>query len=300
MGESSGGAIYTNGGNTRLTLSHCTFEGNTASFYGGGLYLDTLTLLEMSECTFEQNVAYGKGGAVFLDRSPLTLTNCTFVDNTAPIGSAIVVRHTYRSAIDNCIVVWNNDGEPVSCLDGGSADMWCCDVYGNVAGDWVGCLSGQLGQDGNICEDPLFCGEFNPAQPFSLNENSPCLPGNSQGCSLIGAWPIGCPYSDVREDGFNIPQALQVTSLEPNPFMVAAMIEYRVDQSHSPSAPCLRIFDTSGRSVRTLAQGFQPGGEYLVTWRGDDDFGRQVPSGVYIVRLEGSGKTVSRHLVRLR
>ena len=67
----------------------------------------------------------------------------------------------------------------------------CCDIFGNAGGDWTGCIADQLGVNGNISEDPLFCDP--EANDFTIAENSPCAPGNSPaGCDLIGALPVGC------------------------------------------------------------------------------------------------------------
>jgi hypothetical protein len=83
----------------------------------------------------------------------------------------------------------------------------CCDLFGNAGGDWVGCIADQYGFNGNIAEDPLFCGpggETIPmlhfdSSPYSLHADSPCLPGNhpdGADCDLIGARGVGCGLSD--------------------------------------------------------------------------------------------------------
>jgi len=61
---------------------------------------------------------------------------------------------------------------------GGSPTLSCCDIYGNAGGDWVGCIAGQLGVNGNICEDPLFCDSQN--LDFTLYADSPCAHAERQ------------------------------------------------------------------------------------------------------------------------
>lgn len=72
--------------------------------------------------------------------------------------------------------------------------LGCCDVYGNTGGDFVGPLSGMEGVDGNFSADPRFCDI--PSFDFSLEDCSPCLPGNhpdGYDCgSVIGALGVGC------------------------------------------------------------------------------------------------------------
>jgi flagellar hook assembly protein FlgD len=47
----------------------------------------------------------------------------------------------------------------------------------------------------------------------------------------------------------------------------------------------LRIYDPSGRLVRTLAEGDMEAGERNVVWDGRDERGHAVPSGVYFCLL---------------
>lgn len=62
----------------------------------------------------------------------------------------------------------------------------------------------------------------------------------------------------------------------------------------------LRIYDVSGRLVRTLVEGPQEAGQKTVTWNGRDDRGRNVASGVYFYRLQAPGyrKTLKMILVQ--
>jgi hypothetical protein len=62
----------------------------------------------------------------------------------------------------------------------------------------------------------------------------------------------------------------------------------------------LAIFAVDGRRVRTLAHGPRDAGTYRMTWRGDDDAGREMAPGVYWARLNVSGRTWNRRLVFLR
>jgi len=65
-------------------------------------------------------------------------------------------------------------------------------VYGNAGGNWVGCLAGQEGIDGNISADPLLCNVA--AEHYGLaDESSPCAPANTDCLELIGAINVYCP-----------------------------------------------------------------------------------------------------------
>ena len=54
----------------------------------------------------------------------------------------------------------------------------------------------------------------------------------------------------------------------------------------SDASVTLRVFDVSGRSVKTLLDGESYGpGRHDVIWRSRDEAGRVVPAGVYFYRL---------------
>jgi flagellar hook assembly protein FlgD len=52
-----------------------------------------------------------------------------------------------------------------------------------------------------------------------------------------------------------------------------------------PGVVRVDVTDIAGRKVATLAEGFQSPGRYTREWDGRDQGGRDVPSGVYWVRL---------------
>ncbi len=62
----------------------------------------------------------------------------------------------------------------------------------------------------------------------------------------------------------------------------------------------LRVFDLRGATVRSLAEGTYGPGVHAGSWDGADTHGRRVGPGLYWLRLEGSGGTVIRNLVRVR
>ncbi len=63
----------------------------------------------------------------------------------------------------------------------------------------------------------------------------------------------------------------------------------------------LKIYDSSGRIVKSfnLASDLLPLAS-VVTWDGTDNFGKQVPAGVYFVKLENSTNWASKKIVKLK
>jgi len=174
------------------TLTDCIFVANTASASGGGCYVDVMGGESvLSGCTFWGNNAdAGGGGAHFgVGAGPdqdVMLHGCTFAENNATYGGAFGGRG--RCSLSNMIIAFNS-GEWT--WPGFLMTVSCTNMYGNPDDDlWIG--SHWFGVNGNICDDPLFCLDENPGEPYTLQENSPCAVGNNPECGQIGAWGVGC------------------------------------------------------------------------------------------------------------
>jgi len=83
-----------------------------------------------------------------------------------------------------------------------------------------------------------------------------------------------------------IPKKPALSACRPNPFRDRTQINYQLPTAGNVS---LRVYDVTGRTVRTLASGFQKPGAYSVTWDSRDSRGRQVAHGVYFYRLDTPG-----------
>jgi hypothetical protein len=70
----------------------------------------------------------------------------------------------------------------------------------------------------------------------------------------------------------------------PNPFNPRTTIRFSLEEA-APVAS-LRVYDVAGRLVRTLHRGALSAGDQQVVWRGEDESGRAMASGVYFCRLE--------------
>jgi predicted outer membrane repeat protein len=172
-----------------VALNHCTFLDNSSEGMGGGIsgYYASATIVS---CTFLGN-ASAYGGAIESSMSvALELTSCTLVANSAPMGAGLSYDYSGPPILTQTIIAFGVGGDAVRCESAEAADLSCCDIFGNEGGDWVGPIAGQLGADGNISADPLFCDS--EIWDLHLQATSPCG-GDSTDCGLMGAWPEGCP-----------------------------------------------------------------------------------------------------------
>lgn len=83
----------------------------------------------------------------------------------------------------------------------------------------------------------------------------------------------------------------------PNPFSTPTSIQYSLEKT---SPVKLSVFDPSGRLVKELVNGAQPGGSHEAVWNGLDRNGKPVSSGIYYYRLEAETKSQTRKMTFIR
>ena len=91
------------------SVANCTFSGNSASFFGGGMYNDYSSSPAVTDCTFSNNTATYGGGGIFNHSSSPSVTNCTFSGNSTDYYGGGMYNHTSSSpAVTNCTFSGNS------------------------------------------------------------------------------------------------------------------------------------------------------------------------------------------------
>ena len=101
----------------------------------------------------------------------------------------------------------------------------------------------------------------------------------------------------VENEVATLPAVFRLRQNYPNPFNPHTTIQYDL-----PVAADIRIvvYDLLGREVvRLVSEHMQPGQHQLV-WNGRDAKGRQLPTGLYIVRMVTPGYSKSIKMVLLK
>lgn len=83
----------------------------------------------------------------------------------------------------------------------------------------------------------------------------------------------------------------------PNPFNPETTVSYRVGEE---ARVVIAVYNSKGQPVRTLVDATVPAGRHQVRWRGDDDCGNSVSSGVYFLRMRASDQMWRRKVVMLK
>jgi len=106
------------------------------------------------------------------------------------------------------------------------------------------------------------------------------------------SWPI-----DVKEPGVVPAVVTALGQAFPNPMNPTATIKYSIG---TPGKVQLRVFDVSGRVIRTLVDETKTAGAYSVIWDGKNDGGERVASGVFFYQLNAPGSELNKKIVILQ
>ncbi|MCK4328577.1 T9SS type A sorting domain-containing protein [candidate division WOR-3 bacterium] len=98
------------------------------------------------------------------------------------------------------------------------------------------------------------------------------------------------------EDEINLPSYYHISNITPNPGKIIN-ISYEIPRE---SMVTLRIFDITGRLVKTLWEGPKFAGTHTATWNGMDNDYEIVPQGIYFCQLLGPNAVSTRKVVLVR
>jgi hypothetical protein len=282
-----GGGIY--GYNSNPLFREITIRNNSAE-QGGGIYLMDSSPYIIN-VTIVNNYAILAGGAVYAARfsRPLIVNGTVSYNQISEAGTAGgLCLDNYYSALLNCII-WNNDGEEIT----GDFDVY----YSDISGGWEG--------EGNIDADPCF---IDPANGnYQLQAGSPCIDAGTaffvyNGSVLadleedeywgiapdMGAFEYGLVNAQYKE----VPPQLLTLQNYPNPFNPETRISFTLPEDGRVG---LSIYNLKGQLVKRLIMGEIEAGEHFVDWGG-----RNVSSGVYLVRLEAGEQVLVNKIMLIK
>ena len=83
----------------------------------------------------------------------------------------------------------------------------------------------------------------------------------------------------------------------PNPFNPTTTIAFDLKEAGKVK---LVVYNISGQKVRTLVADHKAAGRHTITWDAKDDAGQNLPSGVYLYKLEAADFTLTRSMVFMK
>ena len=119
------------------------------------------------------------------------------------------------------------------------------------------------------------------------------------GTGTLHQWCVRIHYEqDITPvDELDLPQVLSLNGNYPNPFNPQTTIGFSLPQNQLVE---LAVFDLQGRRIATLVHEEMPAGRHSAIWRGKDQRGRNVASGMYFYRLATGGQTLVEKMILLK
>ncbi|MDI6809723.1 MAG: C25 family cysteine peptidase [Candidatus Eisenbacteria bacterium] len=199
---------------------------------------------------------------------------------------------------DAKLYAWNDngtelDGFPIH-LDGevrGTPVIWDIDSDGNVE-IVVACW------DKNI-----YVWKYPGQQPFSPSRFPWPMFMHDARRTGVHSNPVITAVENPKIDA-SVPEVMALLRNFPNPFNIGTEIVLKVGTlpagSKNGGKVAVRVYDVSGRLVKTMVDGVVGPGVHTLYWDGKDRKGRNVPSGVYFVKAEGHGIATTQRMVVIR
>jgi len=103
--------------------------------------------------------------------------------------------------------------------------------------------------------------------------------------------------TDVQENSNSIPVRFELMQNYPNPFNPSTIITYSVPTRVNVN---IEVFDILGQKVATLYQDTQVAGTHSIEWNSKNDFGMQVSSGIYLLKMQAGSFNQSKKMLLLR
>jgi len=141
----------------------------------------------------------------------------------------------------------------------------------------------------NVGLQYLFNNDYNPTASPIMNGFALKFTTEPPFASIITSLDEGS--QDLSSNGYILDQN------HPNPFRSQTWITYVLPE---PGNVSLTVYDQSGRLVCTLYNGKQATGSYTFTWKGKNDAGNQVSSGIYFYQLKTEGFEKTRKMFILK
>ena len=133
----SGAGVYLN---NYVTLNNCVIKNNTASMYGGGVYINSTggtAHVTLNNCIIADNSASMGGGVC--DRVGADYTNCRINNNIASTkGGGIYLYNNTDPVFKNCIINNNTAKNAGGMYARGKFTAYNCDFVMNLATESIG------------------------------------------------------------------------------------------------------------------------------------------------------------------
>ncbi|NLG15744.1 MAG: T9SS type A sorting domain-containing protein [Fibrobacter sp.] len=311
IADVNGGGVYAKSSVQSITNNIIT---RNSSSDGGGIYIIS-SAFKLTGNAVIRNNARGNGGGICLNSDDtLTMSNNTIANNSASSGGAI--RLSCPSPTVTSAIIWNNksrlsgEGQIYLTTASAASNFLYCNIQ-----DSLSSLSGPGSKDEYkgtfkhiINISPRFADSA--GGDFSLLSISRCINAGMHDTS-----GLGLPLLDIADKPRIFADTIDIGAYEfqdypvtvnagmplvnshqefiisnfPNPFSIKTNISIRIPAEVKGTNTGIKIFNSSGRLVKTLYSGVLNSGVHIFNWNRHGDNGKPQPAGYYIVSLQSGG-----------
>ncbi len=107
---------------------------------------------------------------------------------------------------------------------------------------------------------------------------------------------INDTYQANHEEVINIP-VNKLISNYPNPFNPETNIKFEISKAQDVE---IDIYNIKGQRVKTLKQNFANAGTHVINWKGQDNQGHSVSSGVYFYKMKNSQNQTIKKMILIK
>lgn len=185
-----------------------------------------------------------------------------------------------------------------------SVEQWAasggCEIIGIETPPMLDLDAGSAGADTEVYRYDTGCDLNGSAELWKILGGSHVPPLTENFAPLVIEWMLAHPKDEITgvEDALvSTPVGAVLLSASPNPFNPRTTVAFDV---RTAGHFRVTIQDVRGHLVTTLLNETLPVGRHEVTWNGRDTSGREVPSGVYLSRLEAGGRVAHGRMTLVR
>jgi hypothetical protein len=126
--------------------------------------------------------------------------------------------------------------------------------------------------------------------PTMTNSSTGWYTPSEYGDLILATYVVGIEEPSTRP---TVPRTFTLNQNFPNPFSVSGGGTRIIYQIPEPVPVSLRIYDVSGKLVKTLVSGIVKPDIKSLIWNGQDERGNEVSTGIYFIRIK-AGESYSR------
>lgn len=273
----SSGFIGLNNGGDTVTLNDGVVDVVSYTYGAEGGNNQSLTRdpdITGADPLVEHSTATGSGGALFspgtmIDGTPFA--GCALPDNTAPSCNILNIDPGPPMSVDVEVQDAESGLAQINVVQAKNATV-------NIPAFTVG------------TNDPVIvhAEKINQSKRASVVLEVIDVAGNSILCD-----PVYKTISSVAPEGFNLLQNY------PNPFNPTTTIHFDV-AGEGATEVSIKVYDMTGREVKTLINELMQPGQYSVEWDGTNERGEIVAGGIYFYRITAGSFIRTRKMTLLK